>query len=314
MAIMADSKKEERGEEDKVVQYDDPHAGGRDRRGVCLFSLHDEPSIPYNDLTYVLASIHGAANPNVVRFRAPSSLRRSNWHQAENSIQGQFAIDFPTLSLPEIQFSAPRPGFKYIDVSAPFDDVRAEEIVKAASTWQVDGEVLGEAQFVGLPTRDMLHVIRFDKIPAADLQDFIHFLPQLFHTISPSHTITIVDMWKLEYNLTFNSPHQQSSTWTFGNSRIVLFSLSRAEGAKVKVADVVDKWPGWWMWKDVAIGMVYPGRYEYCTFCKYTAQKQEGPEGRRHTTAMCRKLICMKCGRLGHYDTTCKTGGYVRRK
>ncbi|SJX65841.1 uncharacterized protein SRS1_16394 [Sporisorium reilianum f. sp. reilianum] len=275
--------------------------------GVCVYALHGQPSIPYANLSYALASIHGAVNPNTVRFRAPSSVRGRNWHEAHTSIQAQFAIDFPAASLPDVVLSAPRPGFGYIDVSMRYDEVRAEEMAKVASKWRVNGEVLGEAQFTGLATGELLHVIRFDKIPHSDLQAFIDFLPQLFRTLAPAHAITVVDIWKLEYKLTFNSPHQQSTHWTFGNSLIVLFSLSTADKAEVQVADIVLSWPGWWMWNGVAVGMVYPGRYDYCTFCKYTAQMLEGTKARRHTTAMCKKLICMKCGKVGHYDTTCKT-------
>ena len=299
-----------------IVQNDPPHPSGRDRRGVLMIPTHDKPTVCWNELSYALASIHGGVNPNVVRYRLPARLRLQERQRAPVEIQAAFANSFPNRALPHVRVSPSRFGFKYLDIETPLDNVAAQDIIRAARNdkWRVNASVIGEPLLVGFHTASMVHAIRFDKIPHDDLQAFLHFVPELFKLMEPSIDISIVDVWRVENRVTLNSALQQTNHWVFGGSILVLFGLA-AVPASVRVADLVHKWPGWYMWRAKSvISLVFPGRYEYCTFCKYTAQNENGNQHQRHLTHKCRKLVCMKCGLTGHYDSACPTSASVRRR
>lgn len=273
----------------QVIQYDEPHPAGRDRRGVLVFSLSPQPVVSWKDINYALASIHGAVNPNGVRFRLTS-------HVPILDVEANFALAFPNDLLPNVKVSR-RPGFKYIDVEPANFLIPAASIAMAAeeNNWG-----LGPAQFLGLPTSQPVHVIRFDKIPFHLKDDFIAHIPAIFKHFAPNIEINVVDLWEQQHRISMTNPAgKKIDTWVFGWSLVVVFSFPR----NLRIADIVDRWPGWYLWQDTFnIGLVFPGKFDFCGFCKFTAQD----EGDRHVTSQCKKLICNKCGRKGHYDTSCK--------
>ncbi|SPO29137.1 uncharacterized protein UTRI_06086 [Ustilago trichophora] len=285
----------ERDADGRIVQNDPPHAAGRDRRGVLLTPA--PPLVDWSILTYSLASIHGAVNPNVVRYQLPFHLCKSQYEEVQLELSNAFTSSFPSKDPANIRIvKATGSGarFKYIDIETPQSNVSGDEIVSAAS----------EQRWT-------------ERIPHGYIGKFLSDLPNLLKIIEPSTTLKVHDIWKVEYKQPFHSSNQSpSQCWSFGSSIVVLLSFDSLPIGEKRIADVVYRWPGWIRWEEeeLVLGLCFPGRYDYCGFCKYTAQILEGSDGernggntRRHKLSMCRKLICTKCGRTGHYDTTCKS-------
>nr|CDI56210.1 hypothetical protein BN887_05841 [Melanopsichium pennsylvanicum 4] len=223
--------------DEPIIQYDEPHAAGRDRRGVLLTT--NKPVIEWKKLSYSLASIHGSANPNLVRFRLPK-IPRAWFHEVQANIKLAFSLSFPDKSLPTVRVVSSSHVYKYVDIETPHSNVAAESIVIAAARdrWKIGEKPLGLPQFVGLQTSELVHPIRFDKIPYDQKQDFISFLPELFHIIEPEHAIKVVDLWEMQYQVAFNSPQQTHTDWIFGSSIVVLFKFTSSLPDDGRIADV----------------------------------------------------------------------------
>lgn len=273
-----------------IIQYDEPHPAGRDRRGVLLSALHGKPTVPWKDLMTSFTALHTAMDPNVVRFRLP--YYAYDWPKIEGHLRAQFRRAFPDKEPAVVRVFENEKGYRRIDIVTPFENVPASDIIRAAAQegWSVVSTPISPPHFVGFQTSALVHAIKLDNVPLESKEQFISYLPQLFgEFIEPPVEFRVVGIWEMQGRVSISSCGEKVDTWLFSNSLVVLLELKQLPGSG-RIADFVKSWPGWMLWpQEVLIHLQLPGRYDYCVYCKYMAQDVEG-ESRRHTLMECTKV------------------------
>ncbi|CBQ70189.1 conserved hypothetical Ustilaginaceae-specific protein [Sporisorium reilianum SRZ2] len=307
--------KDKDAQDEAVVQYETPHAAGRDRRGVCVYALHGQPTLPFAQLLQTLSTVYIALNPNVVRFRMPAYLRPPFWHRAQQQLSQAFSQAFPHKQAATIRLFENAQGYRQIDIETPYDNVPAEEIIRAASecAWKVGHALLGAPLFVGLPSSALVYPMKLDNVPLEKLDEFVASLPGFFaQFVPPSAPLRVVDVWKVETKvcMTHALIGAQTTHWLYADSLVVLVEFLSLP-ASGRIYDLVHDWPGWALWNNsVLVHLHYPGRFDYCHFCKYHAQHH----AQRHPISDCVKLVCGKCGNTGHSEAFCRADGVSQNK
>lgn len=300
-----------------MIQYNDPHPAGRDRRGVLLFSLHDAPSMSWKEIMQNLNKVCVALNPNVVRFPMPNHLGRSYWKRAQAQLEESFCKAFPDKQPAKVRFFENAQGHRNIDIGTPYDNVKAVDIIAAAmeQKWKAGLTLLGAPLFVGFPCKEMLFPVKLGEIPHALLDSFIAEMPEFFAQFNePSVKVRVVDVWEMQAKVTMKhrlTDEEKTTTWFYANSIVAVIEFMTPLPGKGRIYDLVHDWPGWAVWKNkVNVYMHFPGRFDYCGLCKFHAQEvEEVGEEQRHLLSECQKLICAKCGEKGRFDSHCKIIG-----
>ena len=298
-------------EGEPIVQYDEPHTAGRDRRGILLYSLQPEPTVALEELMAGFKTYRAAMNPNVVRFHMPNHVRTHHWRRAQAELEEAFAKSFPGRELATICLVESAIGYRNIDIETPFDNVKADDIISAAAEhrWKVGFAPLGPPQFVGFQSSAFLHPVKIDDIPLDLVNEFVDDLPAFFRDFNPDPVkIRVVDVWRVEGKVMTKAigSDERESNWIHLNSIAVLIEFTKLP-APGRICDVVHSWPGWVLWKrKLNVHLAFPGRFDYCQFCKYHAQDLEG-EHKRHWIGDCPKVECSRCGCRGHFDSFCRS-------
>ncbi|SNX87492.1 related to conserved hypothetical Ustilaginaceae-specific protein [Melanopsichium pennsylvanicum] len=301
--------------DEPIIQYGEPHAAGRDQRGVLVYSLHDKPTIHWQELMSAFQAYRSAMNPNVVRFHMPAFVQIHHWKGIQAQLQRSFSLAFPDKKPATISFFKHESGYRNIDIETRFDNVPAADIVAAAAQhgWKVGHAPLGSPEFVSFLTDALLHPVQLDNIPLNLMNEFILSLPDFFkHFNHPAIEIRIVDVWEMQRKVRMKSTGatHKATTWLYFGSMIVLIEFTKPLPGLGRIYDVVHDWPGWVLWKNkVNVHLLFPGKFKYCQFCKYHAQELEGEadaEEKRHLMMNCTKVICIRCGCYGHFDSHCK--------
>ena len=310
-----------RGEGLGVIEYDEPHTAGRDRRGVLISSLSFTPFISWSQLNLPFRSIFTTINPNVVRFRMPSHIKHHQFPRVQSQLSSAFLDSFPNASPANIRVFETSSGFRNVDIETPYNNVTADEIVAAAKEerWKAGGVPLGEPQLVGFRTSRLVFPVKFDNIPYDLIEDFVGFLPDLFRHVSQNSTeirypdrepieVLVVDVWRIDSKVMLKpvGSTEKVTSWVYANTLLVLIEFITPLPGKGRIYEIVHDWPGWVLWKrlknDVLVHLSFPGKFDYCQFCKYHAQEVEGEgEGQRHMLRECQKVECNRCGGEGSF-------------
>lgn len=109
-----------------------------------------------------------------------------------------------------------------------------------------------------------MHAVQFHKIPLRHKESFLAHLPTLLRSLSPTISLPILDTWEVQ-NRSFRSDSsgKKIETWWFGGDLVITFSYPK----KLKVQDIVGKWPCWCSWRLFWIPMIYPEKLNECRFC-----------------------------------------------
>nr|CDI56211.1 uncharacterized protein BN887_05842 [Melanopsichium pennsylvanicum 4] len=235
--------------DEPIIQYGEPHAAGRDQRGVLVYSLHDKPTIHWQELMSAFQAYRSAMNPNVVRFHMPAFVQIHHWKGIQAQLQRSFSLAFPDKKPATISFFKHESGYRNIDIETRFDNVPAADIVAAAAQhgWKVGHAPLGSPEFVSFLTDALLHPVQLDNIPLNLMNEFILSLPDFFkHFNHPAIEIRIVDVWEMQRKVRMKSTGatHKATTWLYFGSMIVLIEFTKPLPGLGRIYDVVHDWPG----------------------------------------------------------------------
>lgn len=287
--------------QEPIIQYDGPHPAGRDRRGVLISSLHGTPSVQWKELTTIFHTVWFALNPNWIRFRMPLTLKKPFWKFVEVQLQVAFREAFPGKQVANFRLWENEQGFRHIDIETPYDNVKAVDILAAADLkgWKAGDQLLGKPTCVGLETSALLYPIKLDNIPYEHVADFLSSLPEFFRLfVQPGIELRVVDIWETQGKVTMkrnfvDTDGDETTTWLYAKSLVILVEFTKPLPGTNRIYDVVHRWPGWVLWRDkVVVHLFYPGKFDYCQFCKWYAQDVEGDgEAQRHKFYECTRMV-----------------------
>ncbi|CDS82013.1 uncharacterized protein SPSC_00195 [Sporisorium scitamineum] len=233
---------------------------------------------------------------NLVAYHVPVKISLNDRDVIKKMLGKAFALAFPNADGPSIHVFEGRHHARAQDgtliaFETPCSNVRASDIVAAAFLhgWQLGGRFLGEPWYVGFETTEPFYPLKFLKVPDTCKNAFIQALPAfLTKSLVPGAAIEVIDIWE---NQTRTS---KAEDWKFNGEICVLVCM------KPPLVSLTAVWPGWFHFdNEYLIKMVYPGRFDFCNFCKHTAQDIIGPN-RRHREEDCIRITCEDCGHIGH--------------
>ncbi|EST07223.1 hypothetical protein PSEUBRA_003394 [Kalmanozyma brasiliensis GHG001] len=250
--------------EGTVIQYDDPHPAGRDRRGVLIRSLGNAPAVGWKQLMSMFHTVWFALNPNVIRYRMSPALKPQQWKYVQVQLETAFCAAFPGKKLPRVHLFENQQGYRHIDIETPYDNVHADDIVQAAleQGWKVGKIPIGLPLCVGLPTSDLLFPVKLDNIPLNHVDEFITSLPSFFAQFNDaSISLRIVDVWQMEGSVSMKASDEP--IWLYAQSLVVLVEFTAPLPGSGRFYDLVHYWPAWVLWRNkVNVHLFFPGKFE----------------------------------------------------
>lgn len=279
------------------VQYTLPLGKDKMERGVLVKSCKGKPTFNWADVVEALDDDHGDAVPNLVTYYLDKDLNEEKRAQIVTEVETAFALSFPGKERADIVLVNAVDGKAwYLDIPTPFDNVQAEHIIAAAirHEWSAGDVSLTSPIFVGLPTGEMYHPLSFQRVPKALKSEFIDSLPGYVANFEGGKANKLVDVWERQ------SKEAEGEEWKFDGTIIAVVHVQGEVLEHKDLEDIVHRWPGWYHFQDeYLIRINYCNRFEYCGFCRHTAQDAKGPN-RRHKKDACIRVICARCGHCGH--------------